>query len=144
MFSILRGWLISNSLSRYCSAPIDRSRGDLEAIWRTLEYHAEGKTPICNWWGNKWQHSLNTEIILFTKLKITEAHNDTVEPKVSEQLDILLGGACDGIKLLYHLERITSWLHHWHKYYCTAAALTVAITGRSRPKLKELDVAWEK
>ena len=48
--------------------------------------------------------------ITITKLKITEAHNDTVEPEVPKQLDILLGagGACDRLKLLYHLERITS------------------------------------
>ena len=46
--------------------------------------------------------------ITITKLEITEAHDDTVEPKVPKQLDILLGGACDRIKLLNHLERVTS------------------------------------
>ena len=46
--------------------------------------------------------------ITITKLKITEAHDDTVQPEVPKQLDILLGGVCDRIKLLNHLERIIS------------------------------------
>ena len=39
-----------------------------------------------------------------TKFKVAESHDNTVEPEISKQLDILLGGVADGIQLLDQLQ----------------------------------------
>ena len=41
---------------------------------------------------------------MLTKLKVTESHDDAVEPKISEELNVLLGWSSDGRKLLNQLE----------------------------------------
>ena len=41
--------------------------------------------------------------IIITYLKITEAHYDAVEPEVSKQFDILLGGTLDRLEFLDQL-----------------------------------------